>query len=108
MAINASVAVTKYAKGELVHCSAEFTAYIDGVLTFVDPTNVYFKYKKPGLATVTLQYNTDIELVKSAVGKYYVDLDVNVHGRWYYKFYSTGTYQSASETEEFEVLADKI
>jgi hypothetical protein len=97
-----------YTKGQLVHCSAEFKAYINSVLTYVDPDVVYFKFKRPGANTVTYTYGVDVQLVKSATGKYYVDLDTSSYtGIWYYKFYSTGQYQSAQQ-DEFIVEVDKV
>ena len=96
-----------YTIGQLVHCSAEFQAYINSVLTYVDPDVVMFKYKRPGLDPVTYVYGIDAELVKTDVGKYYVDLDAQHAGTWYYKFWSTGDYQAAQQAE-FTVDRDKV
>lgn len=96
-----------YAKGTLIHISAEFEAYVEGTLQYVDPTAVFCKYKTPGQPTTTLVYGTDAALVKSAVGKYYVDIDAQIPGRWYYKFYSTGTYQGAKEGS-FDIDEDNV
>jgi len=105
MSANTNINITK---GQLVHCSAEFKAYINGVLTLVDPSFVYFKFKRPGAVTTTYTYGVDTELVKSEVGKYYVDLDTSLYsGTWYYKFYSTGDYQAAQQGE-FIVEVDKL
>jgi hypothetical protein len=97
-----------YTKGELVHCSAEFQAYVDGVLTYINPATINFKFKRSGLAATTYVYGVNAELKKSADGKYYVDLDTSVaDGTWYYKFWSTGSYQAA-KNGSFEVLKDDI
>jgi hypothetical protein len=83
--------------GEIVHCSAEFQAYINSVLTYVNPDHVYFKYKRPGLDPIIYEYGVNAQLVRSADGKYYVNLDAVVAGEWHFKFYSTGDYQAAQQ-----------
>lgn len=86
-----------YTKGQLIRCSATFRAYVNSVLTEVDPTEVYFKYQEPGQEPVTYHYGTDDELVRDDTGDYHVDLSADTPGTWYYKFYSTGSYQSAAK-----------
>jgi hypothetical protein len=93
--------------GEIIHCSAEFRAYVNSVLTYVDPDNIFFKFRRPGLDTVMYTYGVDAELVRSEEGKYYVDLDAVVHGTWYFKFYSTGANQAAKQGE-FDVEKDRV
>lgn len=94
-----------YVKGELVHCSADFKAYVDGVLTLVDPAVVKFSFSRPGL-TAIYTYGVDTELKKLSTGKYYVDLDTTpAAGKWYYKFWSTGSYQAAQKAT-FDVDQD--
>jgi hypothetical protein len=83
-----------YDKGDLVRITGTFTTAA-GVAT--DPTAVLFSIKNPAGTTTTYTYGTDAQLVKSTTGIYYVDVNVNAVGTWYYKFYSTGTGQSASE-----------
>lgn len=83
-----------YDYGDLVHCRGVFTTSA-GVAT--DPTAVLFDYKTPAGVKTTLTYGVDASLVKSATGDYYVDVNANAAGTWYYRFYSTGTGQSASE-----------
>lgn len=97
-----------YTKGQLIRCAVKFQTYILGVLTDVDPTNVYFKYKRPGASTITYTYNVDAALVKDSTGNYHVDVDTSLaHGKYYCKFYSTGTYQAAAKIE-FCVDRDSI
>jgi hypothetical protein len=93
--------------GEIIHCSAEFKAYINSILTLVDPDHVYFKFKRPGLDPVTYEYGVNTQLKRSEAGKYYVDLDAVVAGEWYFKFYSTGDNQAAQQGS-FEVEKDKV
>jgi len=75
----------------------------DGAGTDIDPTKVYFKYTDPSGNVTTYEYGVDAELVKSATGIYYVDLDLDEDGRWLWRWYSTGTGQSA---EQGFIIAD--
>jgi hypothetical protein len=45
----------------------------------------------------TLTYGTDAALVKDSTGNYHVDLDVTMGGKWWIKFYSTGSVKAAVE-----------
>ncbi len=83
-----------YEKGDAVRCSAAFTTSA-GVAA--DPTAVYFQFRTPGGTTTTYTYGVDASLVKSSTGNYYVDVNANAVGQWAYRFYSTGTGQSADE-----------
>ena len=80
-------------KGDLAHCAFTF-ATSAGAAT--DPTVVKFSYRKPGgTSTTTLTYGVEVALVRSAVGSYYVDLDMDTVGLWHVRAYATGTGQSA-------------
>lgn len=87
-----------YEVGDLVRCYGVFT---DQDSVALDPTNVFFSYKNPAGTITTLTYGVDAALVKSGVGNYYVDITVpsalTATGTWYYRFYSTGTGQTANE-----------
>lgn len=90
-----------YTKGQKVRCSVNFT--VSGTLT--DPTTVTFKYKKPGLTTVTtLVYGTDAALVKDAVGQYHADIITDKNGEWQFRFEGTGTC-TAVEEQPFKVAS---
>lgn len=82
-------------KGSLVHLAATFATAAGAA---IDPTVVKFQYKKPAGTALTLTYGTDAALQKSATGAYYVDLDADTVGTWYFKWYSTGTGQAAVES----------
>ena len=81
--------------GDLVRVTGTFTT-LAGAAT--DPTAVFFSYKTPAGVTTTLTYGVDAALVKSSTGVYYVDVNVTAAGNWYYRFYSTGTGQTADES----------
>lgn len=82
--------------GDLVRCSAEFRNSAD---VLVDPATVTFKIKPPESDVVEYIYGTDTELIKDSTGKYHVDIDANSAGTWFYRFFSTGSSQGASERE---------
>jgi hypothetical protein len=83
-----------YYNGAEVRCEGTFTD-ADGVAQ--DPTAVFFKVKDPGGNLTSYEYGVDAELVKSATGIYYADVDIDEAGIWPYRFYATGTGQSAEE-----------
>ena len=93
-----------YHDGDLVRCTGTLSDS-DGVAQ--DPAAVLFKFTTPSGTTTTYTYGTDAELVKSATGIYYVDVDGNAAGAWPYTFYATGSGQSAAEAF-FHVEASKF
>lgn len=86
--------MANYDKGDLVRITGTFT---DSAGDATDPAAVYFKFTTPAGATTSYQYGVDAEIVKSSTGIYYVDVDANASGTWYYRYYSTGTGQAAEE-----------
>jgi hypothetical protein len=90
--------MNRYDVGDKVRCTGTFETAAG---TDVDPAAVLFAVRTPSGATTTYTYGTDAEVVKSATGIYYVDVNITEAGVWYYRFYSTGTGQAAGE-ESFE------
>lgn len=76
---------------------ANTTTFKDAAGTPVDPDAVFFQFKDPSGVPVEYEYSQDEELVKDSVGVYHVYLDLDVTGWWYWRWYSTGNYQTASE-----------
>ncbi len=91
--ITVSPLLTTYPIGEVVQIATLFAT--DGVA--VDPAVVKFSYKPVALGTATtLTYGTDAALVKDSTGNYHVNLDTTSYGgQWQWRFFSTGTSQSA-------------
>jgi hypothetical protein len=89
-----------YQIGDLVRVQGSFTT-IAGVPT--DPTAVFFSFKNPSQTITTYTYGVDAALVKDSTGVYHVDVSVPsttaALGTWYYRFYSTGTGQTAAEDQ---------
>jgi hypothetical protein len=97
----------EYAVGEQVRCTGTFT---NAAGTNVDPTIVFFQIRDPTntVSTVTeYQYGVDPEVVRSAVGVYYIDVDGDKPGHWYYRPYSTGSGAAAKEGE-FRVKSSRF
>ena len=88
-----------YDVGDTVRITGTWT---NAAGTAIDPENVYCKFKSPRKATTKYTYDEDAALVKSATGVYYADIDVDIEGRWFYRFYSTGEGRAAGESY-FEV-----
>ena len=88
------MSVNTYQLGDLVRCSGPFTNASDAA---IDPSEVYFQVKNPSNQTTTYHYGQHAQLVKDSTGNYHVDIDADLCGTWYYRFYSTGTGQAADE-----------
>ena len=83
-----------YDVGDLIRCTGTFT---DITGTAIDPAVVIFQFKNPSGTITAYTYGTDVALVRSSTGHYYVDVNGNAEGRWYYRYHSTGNGQAASE-----------
>jgi len=81
-------------KGDLVRLTATFE---NAAGTDIDPTAVLFSFINPAGTSTTYTYGTDVELVKSATGIYYVDINASSSGVYRWRWYSTGTGQTAAE-----------
>jgi hypothetical protein len=73
----------------------------------IDPATVKVYVKNPAAVITIKTYITDPEVVKESTGRYHMDVDANVVGRWTYRFESTGTGKAADE-RDFVVKASKI
>ena len=86
-----------YDKEDAVRCQAEFRTVNTNEL--VDPDTVIFKFKDPNGTIITYTYGVDSELVKDSVGIYYVDIDIDSDGIWFYRFEGSGNHQAAGEAK---------
>lgn len=92
-----------YDQKKVIRCTGTWERGGEGV----DPTTVIFKYKNPAGTITTLTYGVDAEVVKSATGVYYVDVDGDTSGTWFYRFESTGTGKSGEE-DSFVIRASEF
>lgn len=89
-----------YNLGDKIRTSVVFTQVSDE--TAIDPSVVKLSFITPAGVTTTYVYGTDDEIVKSSTGNYYADISLTEKGTWYYRWFSTGTGQAATE-ERLEV-----
>lgn len=87
-----------YDVGDLVRVTGTLT---DSAGDTLDPTAAYCKVKDPSGHVTTLVYGVDEALARDSSGVYLTDIDVDEAGTWYYRFYSTGIGQGASEAYFF-------
>ena len=83
-----------YDLGDLIRCSGPFT---NAAGAPIDPTGVNVSIREPGGTVTIYVYGTDSEVVKDSAGNYHIDVNANAPGRWYYRWWSTGTGQAADE-----------
>lgn len=62
---------------------------IAGVLT--DPTTVQIQVKAPNNNETTYVYGTDSEVTRSVIGKFQARITVDMPGRWFYRWLTTGS-----------------
>lgn len=83
--------------------SRPFTDAVNGGA--IDPDGVSVTIKQPDGTIETFTYSEEgTDVVKEDVGQYYIDIDANQVGTWYYRWWSTGNGQ-ASEERRFVVRA---
>lgn len=81
--------------GTTVRFEAEFYNQA-GALT--DPTTVTLKTRSPAGTTSTYTYGA-AEITKDATGLFHKSIQLNVTGRWYYRWEATGTVAAVDEQE---------
>ena len=93
-----------YDVGDRVVLIAQFE---DRYGTSNDPDTVACKVKFPDGTVTTYLYETSIELMRTALGRYELELDVTMYGKHYYYWYSTGLGRAAGENF-FEVRKSSV
>jgi len=97
-------AENKHDLGDLVKVTGTFTDPDNGDAV-IDPTVVKLSYRNPAGTVTTWTYGGG-EITKDSTGNYSANIDANVAGRWFYRWWSTGT-GAAAEEKSFNVLAAK-
>ena len=87
--------------GDLVRVTATFTDPDDNDAP-IDPEVVNVTFRDPSGNITTWVYDTDEEVVRSAEGIYYADIDADEAGTWEYRWWSTGSGQAA-EAKKFKI-----
>jgi len=96
--------MAEYDLGDVVRVTGTWT---NAAGAATDPTSVYCKYMDPSRNVTSLEYGVDAALVKSDTGIYYVDISADEPGRWFVRFYSTGTGQAAEESN-FDIVKSEF
>lgn len=86
----------RYEIGALVRLTGTFTDPNNDDAA-IDPTNVLLDVKEPGKDVTSYTYGVGGTIVKDSTGAYHADISVSTAGRWWYRWYSTGTAQTADE-----------
>lgn len=71
--------------------------------TLLDPDVVNLSVLSPASVLTTYTYGVDVSIIQEDVGIYYSDISADEAGRYYYRWWSTGDGQAATE-KYFEVL----
>jgi hypothetical protein len=85
-----------YLKGDLVRCRCRFRDP-ENHDADVDPATVLVRVKTPAGVTTTYTYGVDAQVVKEAVGRYYIDIDANAPNQWTVQWESAGTFKGAHQ-----------
>lgn len=83
-----------FIQGNLVRVTVTFQDLL-GVNT--DPTSVTAKIENPSKVTTTYTYLSTADIVRSATGVYYIDVDLDEGGIWKYRFEGIGNLKAASQ-----------
>lgn len=89
-----------YDIGDTVRSTCTFTN-LSAAAT--DPTTVTVKYLSSDGTLTSKVYLSDVEVVRSGAGVFYIDIAVNRSGRWYVKWFGTGTVAAATPDEVLTV-----
>jgi hypothetical protein len=63
----------------------------------VDPTALTVNIRDPSGNVESKVYGTDLEVVRSSTGVYYIDVNLDEPGRWWARWVATGTGQCVGE-----------
>ena len=83
-----------YDKNDLLRLQAEFVD-VDGSLD--DPDEVTIKHKDPSGNTTTLTYVAGSTVNRLSTGKFYIDLELDEVGTWYWRAEGSASPQAAAE-----------
>lgn len=88
-----------YDKADGSRLSVQFQTLAGDAL---DPSVITFTLKKPGSASVAYTYGGSPSLImRTGVGAYYIDVNLDVSGIWRYKWIGSGDLIAAEEGSIF-------
>lgn len=91
--------------GRLVEVKGVFTDPKNGDAP-LDPSSVNLAVRRPGGQVDDYEFGVGVVIVKEEVGTYVANINASTPGDWYYRWWSTGTGQTADEGW-FKVLGAK-
>ena len=84
-----------YVKGQQIKCTGFFQNVDSGA--YVDPATVTFRTKDPSGNISAHVYGVDVNVTRTATGKYRYDLTIDEAGDWWLRWDSGGTHVGAQE-----------
>lgn len=91
--------------GSKIHITGDF---YNSAGALADPEYVYFQLLVPLTGVVQKKYGVDPEIIKTDIGKYYIDHDNDKSGTYFYRWISTGSGQAAEPDGSFVVSTSKF
>lgn len=100
-----SVALNTYDLGDVIRLASTFTDPNDGD-ALIDPTTVAVSVRDPNGDITTYTYDEEASsssgdglhiVIHDDVGEYHCNIDADIEGQWFYRWFSTGVAQAASE-----------
>lgn len=79
-----------FTKGSKVRISVDPANPFKVGSTVTDPTGVVIKYRDPVGAITVKTYGTDVEVVRQALGIFYMDVVANTSGEWTFRIEGSG------------------
>jgi hypothetical protein len=76
--------------------------------TLVDPTTVKFIFQRPDSDPIVLVYSINPEVIRTAAGRYQVDLLLDVSGTWHWRWESAGIVDAAKQDKFYVSPANPI
>jgi len=71
-----------------------------GTLAYVDPTVLTIRVRNPDFTQSAYVYDDDVEVVRVAAGRYYIDVDLADPGTYIVRAEATGNYQGTDERRQ--------
>lgn len=86
--------ISTYDFGDDVYCEGEFRNTAGAL---ANPSDVFAQTINPQGALAEYEYGVDASLTRPSTGIYWLKVDADNSGTWYFRIYSTGTGKAAAE-----------
>ena len=85
--------VNTFVSGDVIRFSVIFS--LSG--TDTDPTTITFRRKDPNKVVRSYVYATDTEIVRTAAGRYRIDLQLDLPGEWWVRWEGSGAIAAGAQ-----------